>query len=216
MRNPERPFLAIIGGAKVSDKINVLYSLLEKVDSLIIGGAMAYTFLAAQNTNVGNSLLEEDKIDEAKKIILKAHHNNVDLLLPADHRVVDKIDAEAEVTPTHTMAIPDGKIGIDIGPRTEMMFADKIKSAKTIFWNGPVGIFETPAFASGTFALAQAVVTATKANKAVSILGGGDTISALKSANISPDNISHCSTGGGASLEFIEGKVLPGLLALSK
>ncbi len=215
MVSPVRPFLAIIGGAKVSDKISVLYSLIEKVDTLIIGGGMAYTFLAAQNTNIGNSLLEADKVEEAKNIILKAHRNNVELLLPADHRVVGEIKPDAEVEVTQAMAVPDGMIGVDIGPRTEMLFADKIKGSKTIFWNGPVGIFETPAFASGSITVAEAMAAATRAG-ATTILGGGDTLSVLKTAKVSPDSISHCSTGGGASLEFVEGKQLPGLVALSQ
>lgn len=215
MQNPARPFLAIIGGSKVSDKIQVLYSLLEKTDSLIIGGAMAYTFLAAQSTNIGNSLFEEDKIEEAKKIILKAHEKNVELLLPADHRVVDAIENTSSVETTSSMAIPDGKIGIDIGPRTEAAFAEKIKTAKTIFWNGPVGIFETPEYSHGSVSIAEAVAQAT-AKGSISIIGGGDTVSALKTAKVDKSSVSHCSTGGGASLEFIEGKQLPGLIALSK
>lgn len=215
MVSPVRPFLAIIGGAKVADKIAVLYSLIEKVDTLIIGGGMAYTFLAAQNTNIGKSLLEADKVDEAKNIILKAHRNNVELLLPADHRIVQEISPEAKVEITQAMAVPDGWIGVDIGPRTEMMFADKIKGAKTIFWNGPVGIFETPAFASGSVTVANAMAGATRAG-ATTILGGGDTLSVLKTAKVKAESISHCSTGGGASLEFVEGKQLPGLVALSQ
>ncbi|MHB0995527.1 MAG: phosphoglycerate kinase [Elusimicrobiales bacterium] len=215
MVNPVRPFLAIIGGAKVADKLSVLYSLIEKVDTLIIGGGMAYTFLAAQNTNIGGSLLEADKVDEAKNIILKAHRNNVELLLPADHRVVAEIKPDAEVEVTQAMAVPDGRIGVDIGPRTELLFADKIKGAKTIFWNGPVGIFETPAFASGSVTVANAMAQATRAGS-TTILGGGDTLSVLKTAKVKAENISHCSTGGGASLEFVEGKQLPGLVALSQ
>lgn len=215
MVSPVRPFLAIIGGAKVVDKIAVLYSLIEKVDTLIIGGGMAYTFLAAQNTNIGNSLLEADKVDEAKKIILKAHRNNVELLLPADHRVVEEIKPDAKVDVTQAMAVPDGWTGVDIGPRSEMLFTDKIKGAKTIFWNGPVGIFETPAFASGSIAVASAMASATRAGS-TTILGGGDTLSVLKTAKVKSENISHCSTGGGASLEFVEGKQLPGLVALSQ
>ncbi|MDD5208115.1 MAG: phosphoglycerate kinase [Elusimicrobiales bacterium] len=215
MVSPVRPFLAIIGGAKVSDKISVLYSLIEKVDTLIIGGGMAYTFLAAQNTNIGNSLLEADKVEDAKNIILKAHRNNVEMLLPADHRVVQEIKPDAKVDVTQAMAVPDGWIGVDIGPRTELLFADKIKAAKTIFWNGPVGIFETPAFASGSITVANAMAQATR-HGATTILGGGDTLSVLKTAKVKAENISHCSTGGGASLEFIEGKQLPGLVALSQ
>jgi len=214
MVNPARPFAAIIGGAKVSDKISVLESLLEKVDMLVIGGGMAYTFLAAQNTNIGKSLLEADKLEEAKKIILKAHQNNVDLILPADHRVVKEIGSR-DVEVTQSMAIPDDMIGIDIGPRTELMLSEKMKGVKTIFWNGPVGIFENPDYAKGTFALARVVANETKKG-AISIIGGGDTVNAIKKSHVGTENISHCSTGGGASLEFVEGKILPGLLALSK
>ena len=215
MVSPVRPFVAIIGGAKVSDKISVLYSLLDKVDTLIIGGGMAYTFLAAQNTNIGNSLLEADKVDDAKAIILKAFKNNVEMLLPADHRIVREIKPDAPVEITQAMAVPDGWTGVDIGPRTELLFIDKIKGAKTVFWNGPVGIFETPAFAGGSITVAKAMAEATK-NGATTILGGGDTLSVLKTAKVDPERMSHCSTGGGASLEFIEGKQLPGLVALAQ
>jgi len=215
MVNPVRPFVAVIGGAKVSDKINVLYSLIDKVDTIIIGGGMAYTFLAAQQTNIGKSLLEAEKVEEAKKIIMKAFKSNVEMLLPADHLAVKEIKPDAKPEVTQSMAIGDDWIGVDIGPRTELLFADKIKGAKTIFWNGPVGIFETPAFASGSITVAGAMAQATK-NGATTILGGGDTLSVLKTAKVKPENISHCSTGGGASLEFIEGKQLPGLVALSQ
>ncbi len=215
MTNPSKPFVAIIGGAKVSDKIDVLMSLLDRVDTLIIGGAMAYTFLKAQDVNTGSSLVENDKIEEAKKIVLKAFKNGVDLLLPADHVVVREINDDAQTQNTQSMAIPDGWIGVDIGERSISIFNEKILSAKTIFWNGPVGIFETDKFAKGTIALAKAVAQATK-NGAISVLGGGDTLNALKKSGVKPEEISHCSTGGGASLEFIEGKILPGLEALSK
>jgi phosphoglycerate kinase len=215
MANPRRPFVAIIGGAKVSDKINVLSSLIDKVDTIIVGGGMAYTFLSAQNTNIGKSLLEADKIEDAGKIILKAFKQNVEMLLPADHIVVKEIKPDAPKEVTQSMAIGDGWIGVDVGPRTEILFADKIKAAKTIFWNGPVGIFETPAFAGGSIAVANAMATATR-NGATTILGGGDTLSVLKTAGVKSEQMSHCSTGGGASLEFIEGKMLPGLVALSQ
>ncbi len=215
MVNPTRPFVAIIGGAKVSDKIDVLYSLLDKVDTLIIGGAMAYTFLAAQYSNIGKSMIEADKVEEAKKIIFKAFKSNVELLLPADHIVVKEIKSDAYKEVTQSMAIGDDWIGVDIGPRAEMLFSEKIKAAKTVFWNGPLGIFETDAFAHGSLTIAKAMADATKAG-ATTILGGGDTLGVIKKANISPDQISHCSTGGGASLEFIEGKPLPGLVALSQ
>ncbi|HOW90438.1 MAG TPA: phosphoglycerate kinase, partial [Elusimicrobiales bacterium] len=215
MVNPRRPFVAVIGGAKVSDKINVLYSLIDKVDTIIIGGGMAYTFLAAQQTNIGKSLLEADKVEEAGKIIMKAFKRNVEMLLPADHVVVQEIKPDAAKEVTQSMAIGDGWIGVDIGPRTEMLFADKIKSAKTVFWNGPVGIFETPAFSSGSVTVANAMAEATRGGT-TTILGGGDTLSVLKTAGLKSDQMSHCSTGGGASLEFIEGKMLPGLVALSQ
>jgi phosphoglycerate kinase len=215
MINPARPFVAIIGGAKVSDKIDVLYSLIDKADTIIIGGAMAYTFLAAQYSNVGKSLVEKEKIEDAKKIILKAFKNDVELLLPADHTVVKEIKFDAPKEVTQSMAIGDNWIGVDIGPRSEMLFIEKIKGAKTVFWNGPLGIFETDAFAHGSIAIAKAMVAATKKG-AATILGGGDTLGVIKKANISPDQLSHCSTGGGASLEFIEGKKLPGLVALSQ
>lgn len=214
MTNPQRPYVAVVGGAKVSDKIDVLYSLIDRVDAILVGGAMAYTFLAAQNTNVGKSLIEEDKIDEAKKIILKAFKNNVEFMLPSDHVVVKEIKEGAEKDITQSMAIPDGMIAVDIGPRTEVVFADKIKAAKTIFWNGPMGIFEMKEFLSGTKSIASAIAEATRKG-AISILGGGDTVSALKVSGIKPEEVSHCSTGGGASLEFVEGKILPGIQALN-
>ncbi|MCK5358253.1 MAG: phosphoglycerate kinase, partial [Elusimicrobiales bacterium] len=215
MINPARPFVAIIGGAKVSDKIDVLYSLIDKADTIIIGGAMAYTFLAAQYSNVGKSLVEKEKIEDAKKIILKAFKNDVELLLPADHTVVKEIKFDSPKEVTQSMAIGDNWIGVDIGPRSEMLFTEKIKMAKTVFWNGPLGIFEMDAFAHGSLVIAQAMAAATKTGT-VTILGGGDTLGVIKKAGISPDQLSHCSTGGGASLEFIEGKNLPGLVSLSQ
>lgn len=215
MTNPQKPFIAIIGGAKVSDKIDVLNSLLDRVDVLIIGGAMAYTFLKAQDVNVGNSLVEDDKIEEAKKIVLKAFRNGVELLLPSDHLVVKEIKDDAETQNTQSMAIPDGWIGVDIGERTINIFSEKILKAKTIFWNGPVGIFEIDRFSRGTVELAKVVAQATR-NGAISVLGGGDTLNALKKSGVKPEEVSHCSTGGGASLEFVEGKILPGLEALSR
>jgi len=213
--SPQRPFVAIIGGAKVSDKIDVLLSLLDSVDVLIIGGAMAYTFLKAQDVNTGKSLVEDDKVEEAKKIILKAFKNNVELLLPADHIVVKEIKEDAKTETTQSMAVPDDYIGVDIGERSIAIFGEKILMAKTIFWNGPMGIFEMPPFSNGTYSIAKKVAEATK-NGAISVIGGGDTINALKKSGVKPEEISHCSTGGGASLEFVEGKLLPGLEALSK
>ncbi len=214
MTNPQRPYVAIVGGAKVSDKIDVLYSLIDRVDVILVGGAMSYTFLAAQNTNVGNSRVEQDKIEEAKKIILKAFKNNVEFMLPSDHVIVNEIKEGAEKDITQSMAIPDGMIAVDIGPRTEVVFADKIKTAKTIFWNGPMGIFEMKDFLSGTKSIASNIAEATRKGS-ISILGGGDTVSALKVSGIKPEEVSHCSTGGGASLEFVEGKILPGIQALN-
>ncbi|MEF3279971.1 MAG: phosphoglycerate kinase [Elusimicrobiota bacterium] len=212
---PIRPFVAIIGGAKVSDKIDVLLSLLDRVDVLMIGGAMAYTFLKAQDINIGKSLVEEDKIEEAKKIILKAFKNNVELILPADHLVVKEIKEDSRREVTQSMAIPDEWIGVDIGDRTISIFGSKILAAKTIFWNGPMGIFEIPPFSKGTTELAKKVAEATKKG-AISVLGGGDTLNALKNSGVKSSEVSHCSTGGGASLEFVEGKILPGLEALAK
>ncbi|MFH1619271.1 MAG: phosphoglycerate kinase [bacterium] len=213
--NPARPFLAIIGGAKVSDKIKILYRLIERVDGLIIGGGMAYTFLAAQGVSVGRSLLEQDKIQDAKEIISKAFSRNVEILLPADHLAVEEIKPDAKVEITPAMAVPENLIGVDIGPRSTAIFKERIQMAKTVFWNGPVGIFETDAFAAGSIAMAGALAEATKAG-AVTIVGGGDSLSVLKKAGVKKDQLTHCSTGGGASMEFMEGRMLPGLLALSQ
>lgn len=211
--NPQRPFLAIIGGAKVSDKLAVLDKLLERVDSLLIGGAMAYTFLAAQGINIGKSLLEKDQIDAAKAIIEKAYNKKVEILLPADHRVVREISADAATTDTQAMAIPSDMIGVDIGPHTIEFFTEHIAKAQTIFWNGPMGIFEMPAFAEGSLAVAKAMAEAT-GKGATTIVGGGDSLSVLAKTGLA-DKMSHCSTGGGASLELLEGKALPGLVALA-
>lgn len=211
--NPQRPFLAIIGGAKVSDKLAVLDKLLERVDSLLIGGAMAYTFLAAQGINIGKSLLEKDQIEAAKAIIEKAYNKKVECLLPADHVVVREIKADAPATVTQAMAIPSDMIGVDIGPHTIEFFAEHIAKAQTIFWNGPMGIFEMPAFAQGSLAVAKAMAEAT-GKGATTIVGGGDSLSVLAKTGLGP-KMTHCSTGGGASLELLEGKPLPGLVALA-
>ncbi|MDD5656149.1 MAG: phosphoglycerate kinase [Elusimicrobia bacterium] len=211
--NPARPFLAIIGGAKVSDKLGVLDKLLDRVDCLLIGGGMAYTFLAGQNVAVGKSLLEPDRIADAKKIVEKAYAKKIKCLLPADHVAVRELKPDARAEVTQSMAVPPEMIGVDIGPRTVEFFTEEIAKAKTIFWNGPMGIFETEAFAKGTVAVAEALGEATKAG-AVTIVGGGDSLAALAKAGVA-DRISHCSTGGGASLELLEGKVLPGLAALA-
>jgi phosphoglycerate kinase len=210
--NPDKPLVAIIGGAKVSDKIEVLRNLLSKVDVLLIGGAMAYTFLKAQGRKVGKSLVEDDKIELAKELLKEAQSKNVRLLLPLDHVIADKIDVAA-----HTQVIsaegdiPPGQMGLDIGPQTVAAFAKEIAAAKTIVWNGPMGVFECAPFARGTMQIAQAVA----ANRsATSIVGGGDSVAAVQRSGVA-DKITHISTGGGASLEFLEGKKLPGVEALT-
>ncbi len=213
VNNPARPFLAVIGGAKVSDKLGVLTKLLEKVDGLLIGGGMAYTFLYGQKIPIGKSLLEADKADEAQKIIAQAYSRKVGCLFPADHVVVKELKPDAAAVVTESMAIPPDMIGVDIGPRTIEIFSEEIKKGKTIFWNGPMGVFEMDAFANGTLAVAKAMAQAT-ARGAVTIVGGGDSLAALAKAGMT-DKVSHCSTGGGASLELLEGKILPGLAALA-
>jgi phosphoglycerate kinase len=212
MEHPEKPFIAILGGAKVSDKIGVIQHLLTKVDALIIGGAMAYTFLKAQGHPVGKSRVEEDKLDLAREILKQAKSRNVKFLLPVDHIAADKFDASAR---PQTIAVgerfPDHLIGLDIGPESIEQFSEEISRAATIVWNGPMGVFEMPAFAKGTFKIAHAVA---ENAGATSIVGGGDSVSAVKAAGVA-DKMSHISTGGGASLEFLEGKQLPGVDALS-
>lgn len=209
MSNPEKPFVAILGGAKVSDKIAVIENLLNKVNTLIVGGAMAYTFLKAQGQPVGKSRVEDDKLDLAKKILQDAKSRNVKFLLPVDHVVADKLEAGAK---TQTVkSIPENLMGLDIGPESAELFSDEISRAATIVWNGPMGVFEIPAFAKGTFKLARAVADNAGAT---SIVGGGDSVSAVTAAGVA-DKISHISTGGGASLEFLEGKELPGVKALT-
>jgi phosphoglycerate kinase len=212
VNNPEKPFVAIIGGAKVSDKIDVLRNLLGKVDALLVGGAMAYTFLKAQGKQVGKSLVEEDKIDLAKELLKEAQNKCVRLLLPVDHVIAAKMDAAA---PSQVVSaegsIPPGQMGLDIGPQTVAAFSKEIAGAKTIVWNGPMGVFEMAPFAKGTTQIAQAVA----ANReATSIVGGGDSVAAVQQSGVA-DKISHISTGGGASLEFLEGKKLPGVEALT-
>ncbi len=212
LTDPKRPFVAIIGGAKVSGKLEVLKNLLNKVDKLIVGGGMAYTFFKARGTSVGDSLVEDDLIKDAKEILKAAIDRNVPFLLPLDHVVADKFDenAKTEIVPRTT--IPDGWRGMDIGPDTVKKFAHAIKGAKTIVWNGPMGVFEMEKFARGTIEIARAVAAETEKG-AVSIIGGGDSASAVKQAGLA-DKMSHISTGGGASLEFLEGKVLPGIAVL--
>jgi len=212
LTDPKKPFVAIIGGAKISGKLEVLKSLVNKVDTLIIGGGMAYTFFKAQGVAIGKSLVEEDLIGEAKAILAAAKDKNVPFLLPIDHIVADKFaeDANSKVTPD--TAIPAEWLGVDIGPESIKKFSEAINGAKTIVWNGPMGVFEMPKFATGTLGIAKAVAEATQKG-AVSIIGGGDSASAVKKAGLA-DKMSHISTGGGASLEFLEGKVLPGIAVL--
>ncbi len=212
LHNPERPFVAILGGAKVSDKIPVIQNLLTKVDALIIGGGMAYTFLKAKGEQVGKSLVEPDKIELARKLLDQAKAHNIKLLLPVDHVVAEKPDANALVKNIGVgQAIPDNLMGLDIGPATIEQFSEEISRARIIVWNGPMGVFGVSPFARGTFKVAAAVA---ENPGATSIVGGGDSVSAVHAAGLA-EKMSHISTGGGASLEFLEGKKLPGVEALS-
>jgi phosphoglycerate kinase len=212
LHHPEKPFVAILGGAKVSDKIPVITHLMDKVDTLIIGGGMAYTFLKALGEQVGKSLVEEDKLDLAKQLLQEAKTRKLKLLLPVDHVAADKIDANARVTRVDQgQPIPAHLMALDIGPKTIEMFEEEIARARTILWNGPMGVFEVSPFARGTFKIARAVADNPGA---LSIVGGGDSVSAVRSAGVA-DKITHISTGGGASLEFLEGKKLPGVEALT-
>ena len=212
VEKPVRPFVAILGGAKVSDKLAVVKNLLTKVNTLIIGGGMAYTFLKAQGHDVGNSLCELDQLEYAKEMIEKAKELNVSFLLPVDNVAADKFDAEAN-TQIVGDDIPAGWMALDIGPKTTELYANAIKSAKTVVWNGPMGCFEMPKFANGTFGVCKAVAEVA-ANGGVSIIGGGDSVSAVNKSGLA-DKMSHISTGGGASLEYLEGKELPGVVALT-
>lgn len=209
LEDPKRPFVAILGGAKVSDKIGVINNLLDKVDTLIIGGGMAYTFLKAQGYEIGTSLLEADKIDLAKDLLKKAKDKGVELLLPTDIVVAPEFKADAKPTTVVVNAIPSDQMGLDIGSATQTAFAQVIKEAKTVIWNGPMGVFEFPAFAKGTSAVAKAMAE----SDAITIIGGGDSAAAVKQLGYE-SGMSHISTGGGASLEFMEGKVLPGIAVL--
>ncbi|HWR35093.1 MAG TPA: phosphoglycerate kinase [Clostridia bacterium] len=212
MQHPERSFIAILGGAKVSDKIGVIRNLLGKVDALIIGGGMAYTFLKAQGQEIGKSLLETDKLDLATELLSEAKQRNVRILLPVDHVVADKVSADAHPRAIGKgEAIPSDMMALDIGPESAALFANEIAQARTIVWNGPMGVFELDLFAAGTTRIAHAVADN---GTATSIVGGGDSVAAVHKAGVA-DRITHISTGGGASLEFLEGKRLPGVEALT-
>ena len=208
--NPERPFVAILGGAKVSDKIGVIENLLDKVDTLIIGGGMAYTFYKAQGHSIGTSICEEDKIDLANDILSKAKEKNVEILLPIDNHVSAEYSNEAEDKYIDSVEIPEGFMGLDIGPKTIELFKNAIKNAKTVVWNGPLGVTEFSKFEEGTKAIAEALAE----TEAVTVIGGGDSAAAVEKFGLA-DKMTHISTGGGASLEFLEGKVLPGIACLN-
>ena len=209
--NPVRPFVAVLGGAKVSDKIGVITNLLEKVDTLIVGGAMAYTFLKAEGHNVGISLCEEDKLELASDLLAKAKEKGVSLLLPVDHIAADKFDENSEPALVDGKDIPEGLMGMDIGPKSVELFKEAVKNAKTVIWNGPMGVFEFKNFAGGTFAVAEAIAE----TECISIIGGGDSVAAVTKLGFA-DKMTHISTGGGASLEFLEGLELPGIAALNE
>jgi len=212
LHHPEKPFVAILGGAKVSDKIPVITHLMDKVDSLIIGGGMAYTFLKALGEQVGKSLVEDDKLELAKHLLQEAKTRKLKLLLPVDHIAADKVDANAHITKVEQgQPIPSHLMALDIGPKTIEIFEEEIARARTILWNGPMGVFEVSPFARGTFKVARAVADNPGA---LSIVGGGDSVSAVRAAGVA-DKMTHISTGGGASLEFLEGKKLPGVEALT-
>ncbi len=217
VENPVRPFVAILGGAKVSDKLAVVKNLLNKVDTLIVGGGMAYTFLKARGMAVGKSLCEDEQLGYAKEMLAAAEAKGVKFLLPVDSVVADKFPAEKDASDIQTKVvegdIPEGWMGLDIGPKSIALFSDAVKSAKTVVWNGPMGCFEFAPLAKGTFGVCDAVACV-KANGGVSIIGGGDSVSAVKKSGKAAE-MTHISTGGGASLEFLEGKVLPGVAALS-
>ncbi len=209
LEDPKRPFVSIMGGAKVSDKIGVIENLLEKIDTLLIGGGMAYTFLKAQGYEIGRSLLEEDKIDLSLELMEKAKQKGVNIVLPMDVVIAKEIDANAETKIVDVAEIPADMEGLDIGPKTRKKFAEEISRAKTVVWNGPMGVFEVAPFAAGTEAVAKALAD----SDAVSIVGGGDSALAIEKAGLN-DKITHVSTGGGASLELLEGKELPGIAAI--
>ena len=213
VNDPVRPFVAILGGAKVADKLNVIENLLNKVDTLIIGGGMAYTFLKAQGNEVGTSLVDDEKLEYCKEMLKKAEEKGVKLLLPVDTAITasfpDPIDAEISVEYVPSNAIPADKMGLDIGPKTQELFAEAVKSAKTVVWNGPMGVFENPVLAAGTLAVAKAMAEA----DATTVIGGGDSAAAVMQLGFA-DKMTHISTGGGASLEYLEGKELPGIACI--
>lgn len=211
LENPERPFVAILGGAKVSDKIGVIENLLEKVDSILIGGGMSYTFLKAQGYEIGNSLLEEDKVDLAGKLLEKAEEKNVRIILPVDVVVAREFKNDTDFKTVKIQDIPHDMMGLDIGEESASLFSDEIKKAKTVIWNGPCGVFEMENFSRGTYEVARAMAECS----GITIIGGGDSASAVEKFGFK-DKISHVSTGGGASLELLEGKILPGINAISE
>ncbi len=211
LENPKRPLVAILGGAKVSDKIGVITNLIDKCDTLIIGGGMAYTFMKSLGHNIGTSLLEEDKVELAAEMMKKAEEKGVKFLIPVDNKVGKEYAPDTEAMVVNSDDIPDGWMGLDIGPKTQEIFADAVKDAGTVIWNGPMGVSEWEAFASGTIAVATAIAD----SDAISIIGGGDSAAAIQKLGFA-DKMSHISTGGGASLEYLEGKVLPGIAALNE
>lgn len=211
--SPARPYVVVLGGSKVSDKLGVISNLLTKADRLVIGGGMLFTFLAAKGYSVGSSLLEADQIDTVKGYLAQAESQGVEIVLPVDIRVADEFKADSPASVVAADAIPDGKIGLDIGPESEALFASKITDAKTVVWNGPAGVFEFEAFAGGTKAVAQALIDA-GAQGGFTIVGGGDSAAAVRTLGFDEAKFGHISTGGGASLEFLEGKTLPGIAVL--
>ncbi|MDW3209906.1 MAG: phosphoglycerate kinase [Reichenbachiella sp.] len=212
LNNPDRPFTAIMGGAKVSDKILIIEKLLDKVDNLIIGGGMSYTFTKAKGGQIGNSLCEDDKLELTKELEAKAKEKGVNLYLPVDNKIADDFNNDAKSEFVDADKIPDGWMGLDIGPETVKIFSEVVANSKTVLWNGPMGVFEFPNFATGTESIAEAVVIATE-NDGFSLIGGGDSASAINNLGYG-DKVSYVSTGGGALLEYMEGKVLPGVAAL--
>jgi len=212
LNNPVRPYVVVLGGSKVSDKLGVINNLISKVDKLLIGGGMAFTFLKAQGFEVGDSLLEVDRIDEVKQLIKTAQEKNVEIVLPIDVVISKELDGSAPVSVVDAHQIPVGQKGLDIGPKTSELFAKKIADAKTVVWNGPMGVFEVNAFASGTKTVAQALAN----SDAYSVVGGGDSAAAIRLLGLDESKFDHISTGGGASLELLEGKVLPGLAVLEE